>query len=292
MESNESQSAVKEAESQTEKPEAEEGKMQGGGIDDLPALREHVEKTTSELTPQEKETFAIWLRVHADCMTKQSKEQLAQENEAEGANVKSGGTVLEKALGAEGSSEEDIEFPSTGMPRLDTFIGEAADDACVIAYVCLELARQNKELGDKIYAALGELTKPFRQGRFKKGHDLELEIYPMTKWLSLLDGYEAGLTSVQNKRAESDTAKPLCNPEKLSGFIPAIADDAAVACLVCIDLQKVNSQLAGVIRAELWEKVRPIIEEGQIPPGMDAEIAADMMRWLGVRFAASALSMS
>jgi len=285
MKTQESQKAAKEVESQaeTQNPEAEEGKMQGGGIDDLPALREHVEKTTSELTPEEKETFAIWLRVHADCMTKQSKEQLTQENEAEGANVKSGGTVSE-------SSAEDVEFPSTGIPRLDTFIGEAMDDACVIAYVCLELSRQNKELGDKIYAALGELAKPFRQGRFEKAHDLELEIYPMTKWLSLLDGYEAGLVSVQDKRGESDAVKTPCAPNKLLDLVERITDDAAAACLVCLDLQKANSQLAGEIRDKLWERARPIIEEGQIPPGMDPDVAADMMRLLGIRDAVLALS--
>jgi len=198
-----------------------------------------------------------------------------------------------------GSDNQFIELPSTGIPRLDRLllsdfkpsdIIKICDADRTMLYVCLRLCELNTELADKLRAGLAKIVEPFQQGKYPKDFDEGMDIAPIEAWLSFLDGFEAGLTGVQNKRGESDTAKTICNPEKLLGFIPAITDDAAVACLACLDLQKANSQLAGEIRGKLWERVRPIVEDGQIPSGMDHDVAADMMRLLGIRDAVLALT--
>lgn len=202
-----------------------------------------------------------------------------------------------------GPKAETTELPSTGIPRLDKFLfGEfthrdivkICDVDRTMLYVCLRLCELNTELADKLRAGLAKIVEPFLQGEYPKDFDEQADIAPIETWLSLLDGYEAGIKERQGIQPATMPKKPLLNPEasmeNLLRFVDVIADDAAAACLACLDLQQANNQLAGEIRAKLWERVKPIIEEGQIPSDMDHDVAADMMRLLGIRDAVLALS--
>jgi len=202
-----------------------------------------------------------------------------------------------------GSDNQFIELPSTGIPRLDRLllsdfkpsdIIKICDADRTMLYVCLRLCELNTELADKLRAGLAKIVEPFLQGEYPKDFDEQADIAPIETWLSLLDGYEAGIKERQGIQPATMPKKPLLNPEasmeNLLRFVDVIADDAAAACLACLDLQQANNQLAGEIRAKLWERVKPIIEEGQIPSDMDHDVAADMMRLLGIRDAVLALS--
>ena len=131
----------------------EEVGLQARGIEDMPSLHEHFERTTSELTPQEKEDFAIWMRVSADVLTKEA-----------------GGRA----------EQAEATIPAGLLEMLES----APAESIAMAYALIDMGCKSGEIiWNNVIEWLGEKVERLQRNDFE-GLDLEGEQVPVCKWLA------------------------------------------------------------------------------------------------------------
>lgn len=82
---------------------------------------------------------------------------------------------------------------------LERLIDEALWESVAMAYICIKLSEQNKKINSQIKKQLQVKMDELLQdegNRFATfGMDLEAEVLPISRWLSLRDGFILGTAS-------------------------------------------------------------------------------------------------
>ncbi|TKJ37522.1 MAG: hypothetical protein CEE38_08485 [Planctomycetes bacterium B3_Pla] len=156
---------------------------------------------------------------------------------------------------------------TTGIKRLDDMLWQASYPEQASRYACMMLAKKDKQLGEKIEALLRVELQPFFKSVYPKTDstgsplDIECDVMPTVKWLTLLDGFEAARATDSPIDQESETAQE--NIEAALQFLDVhlsrSTQEDKVAYFVFFDLASKPGVVADRIRDILYEYAKPYI---------------------------------